>query len=554
VAFRGRHTRSHPQLPLATPETDPEVVLRKGKASEEEAPTAEPGNLPSPSVGTPFSPPQFLIRPPSGVSRFLNFGSVPTEFSPPGLGLEGEILVTPLSSEVVPWRRPRTAENFPTPIFTAPPLVTVTTPVQRGAPADLSSLAFSLNPLLFPTPLRDSFPVAPSRTPSPPSSPPPNIPMAGENPPMTRMEAIIAARYAPLVLPQPLNALPADGYLKQLPKFTGEGDITAEEHLEAFYRFTDDNVIMHADVWMRIFVHSLQGEARKWFKALPPGSIDGIEALDNAFLRQWGDKKDFMYYMTEFGSLKRKEGESVSDFSKRFNKMYNKIPAEIKPSEASAKITYASAFDPDFCLLLRERRATTLAHMQDAAVEVESNILVVDRLRNTVGRNISRQRPEASSSNSSPLPLQTDETARILKSLSARMDRWELEGKPMYRNPQNADGRGFRRPDNNGPRAFPREQRENDREDQRIQTPLQNNLVTHEGGEEIDEFDHEIHCVEEAPPFPHLTQSAYEKYLMNVQIHELGKGERVGHASNRYNLRSRNKEGDFDSQDQPLII
>jgi hypothetical protein len=107
------------------------------------------------------------------------------------------------------------------------------------------------------------------------------------------------------------------------------------------------------------------------------------------------------------------------------------------------------------------------------------------------------------------------------------MERWELEGKPMYRNPQNADGRGFRRPDNNGPRAFPREQREKDREDQRIQTPLQNNLVTHEGGEEIDEFDPEIHCVEEAPPFPHLTQSAYEKSLMNIQIHELGKGERV---------------------------
>jgi hypothetical protein len=85
---------------------------------------------------------------------------------------------------------------------------------------------------------------------------------------MTRREAIIAARYAPLVLPQPLNALLADGYLKQLPKFIGEGDITAEEHLEAFYRFTDDNAIMHADVWMRIFVHSLQGEDRKWFKAV----------------------------------------------------------------------------------------------------------------------------------------------------------------------------------------------------------------------------------------------------------------------------------------------
>jgi hypothetical protein len=85
-----------------------------------------------------------------------------------------------------------------------------------------------------------------------------------------------------------------------------------------------------------------------------------------------------MYYMTDFGSLKRKEGESIFDLSKRFNKMYNNIPTEINPSEASAKITYASAFDPDFYLLLRERRATTLDHMQVAAMEVESNILVFD--------------------------------------------------------------------------------------------------------------------------------------------------------------------------------
>jgi hypothetical protein len=388
MSFRGRHTWSHPQLPLATPETNPEVVLRKGKTPEEEASTTETGNLPSPSVRTPFSPPQFLNRHPSEVFHFLNFGSVPADFSPPGLGFEGEILVTPLSSEVVPWRRPGTTEDFPT-------------PAKRGFPVDLSSLAFSLDPLLFPTPIRGSFPAVPSQAPSPPRSPPPNIPMASVNPPMTKMEAIIAARYAPLVLPHPLNALPTDGYLKQLPKFTGEGDVTTDEHLEAFYSFIDDNVIMHVDVWMRIFVHSLQGEARKWFKALPPRSIDGIKALDSTFLRQWGDKKDFMYYMIEFGSLKRKEGESVSEFSKRFNKMYNRIPAEIKPSEASAKITYSGAFDPDFCLLLRERRAAMLAHMQDAAVEVESNILAVNRLRNVGDRNM----PKNSLKLPHPVPL-----------------------------------------------------------------------------------------------------------------------------------------------------
>ena len=85
-----------------------------------------------------------------------------------------------------------------------------------------------------------------------------------------------------------------------------------------------------------------------------------------------------MYYMTKFGSLKTKEGESVSDFFKRFNKMYNKIPTVIKPSKNSTKITYANIFYPYFCLLLMERRATTLAHMQDAAMEVEYNILVID--------------------------------------------------------------------------------------------------------------------------------------------------------------------------------
>jgi hypothetical protein len=131
--------------------------------------------------------------------------------------------------------------------------------------------------------------------------------------------------------------------------------------------------------------------------------------------------------------LKRKEGEFVSDFSKRFNKMYNKIPAEIKPSKASARITYSSAFDPDLCLLLRERRAAILAHMQDVVVEVESNILAVNRLRNVGDRNTSKSRPEAPSSSSSPLPHQTDETAREIKSLAAKMERWKLEGKSMYK-------------------------------------------------------------------------------------------------------------------------
>ena len=65
-----------------------------------------------------------------------------------------------------------------------------------------------------------------------------------------------------------------------------------------------------------IFFQSLDGEVRKWFRELPPNSIDGIDTLEEVFMRQWGDTKDYLYYITEFGSLKRKKDEAMGYFSK----------------------------------------------------------------------------------------------------------------------------------------------------------------------------------------------------------------------------------------------
>jgi hypothetical protein len=45
-------------------------------------------------------------------------------------------------------------------------------------------------------------------------------------PPPPRVFTKVAARYAPLVIPAPLHNLP-ENYIKNLPKFTGEGDLTA---------------------------------------------------------------------------------------------------------------------------------------------------------------------------------------------------------------------------------------------------------------------------------------------------------------------------------------
>jgi len=77
----------------------------------------------------------------------------------------------------------------------------------------------------------------------------------------------------------------------------------------------------------------------------------------------------------------------VSDFTKIFDKIYTEILDEIKLTETFAKINFTNAFDAEFSLLLRERRSTTLSSMQEATIEVESNIIAVEILKNKYNRD-----------------------------------------------------------------------------------------------------------------------------------------------------------------------
>jgi hypothetical protein len=116
--------------------------------------------------------------------------------------------------------------------------------------------------------------------------------------------------------------------------------------------------------------------------------------------------------------------------------MYKKILDEIKPTETIEKISYVSAFDSKFCLLLRERRSPSLVHMKYVALEVESNIVASDRLMGNSDRDRRKNRAEASNSDSSVVHSQVDELTKLIKSLSSEID------KLKYRNDQNHDNRG----------------------------------------------------------------------------------------------------------------
>jgi len=99
------------------------------------------------------------------------------------------------------------------------------------------------------------------------------------------------------------------------------------------------------------------------------------------------------------------------------------------------------------------------------------------------------------------------------------------------------------------PQVLQRDPRNRDRDDQKVQAPLQNNLVSNEEGED-EETDPKIHCLGESSSSPHVTQSLYEESLMDSQLNELSKGEKINDNPNRYNLRSKKKEGKNDTFDQ----
>ena len=68
------------------------------------------------------------------------------------------------------------------------------------------------------------------------------------------MDAIIATRYEPLVLPHKLNAFLVVDYFNYFLGFNGEGEVKVEEHLKTFYSFADKHNVEHAYVWIGFFV------------------------------------------------------------------------------------------------------------------------------------------------------------------------------------------------------------------------------------------------------------------------------------------------------------
>jgi hypothetical protein len=586
VAPKRAHTRANPEGPLTTSVPDPEKIISKGKALQRQASgSASAIDSGIPTDTHPSISKKSLVESPAETqnSQEIKNSSQVSKVEEPSFSsnITDSVLEIDISSHPKEFNTEssKQKENSSSSSFDSSPIKTskgvlythTNLPVLEDILHDLSSkgeenLALLLGQFYkasYFSSISENSAQGEVRQPfysnsgnsSPPSSPTSSSSVSTTKTvmaaPLTRMEQILANRYAPLVLPNPLSAMPTGDYQKYMPKFTGAGEYTAEEHIEAFYAYAENINISEEDVWTRVFVQSLDGQARKWFKELPANSITGIEQLDEVFLKHWGERRDLLYYISEFGNLKREDGESVSDFIKRFNKMFGKIPAEIKPSDASAKITFSAAFDSEFCLILRERRSATLALMQDAALEVESNITTSQKLKGRAEKK--KSVVESSSSSNSKM----EKMAKMLDSLTSEMSKLKVQNQQPARAkepnafaPRNPNAFPYRR---NNPQTQILQRDRNSNEDQRIKVPLQNVVMDDDNGDDQQDEEGDIHCVGEETGSSYLTQQDYEESLMTEQTEDdlLGDGIFTAEDKNRYNLRSKSNAAPTDASASP---
>jgi hypothetical protein len=101
------------------------------------------------------------------------------------------------------------------------------------------------------------------------------------------MEAILARRFAPFYFSDipgfPNNVPTVDEWGDYLPRFKGDDHDHPAQHLINFHQYMDQLDIHHEDVLLKMFMYSLEGDARQWYRSLPISSISSLKDFHVVF-------------------------------------------------------------------------------------------------------------------------------------------------------------------------------------------------------------------------------------------------------------------------------
>ncbi|KAH9324610.1 hypothetical protein KI387_004788 [Taxus chinensis] len=219
------------------------------------------------------------------------------------------------------------------------------------------------------------------------------------------------------------NVVPQD-VINRMPKFQGNNAITIDQHLNIFVNMMEDFEIKFEDVYIKLFIHTLEEDAQDQFKYLLDNSIDSWKKMKNAFILQYGDKKYPRFLLSEFEIIKNNPNEFVHDFNTRFNKTLNRLTVIQRPSDVSCLIKYSDSFDKKAAYYLRDKNPGTLRQAFTMVLLIENNIKEVGKPPKREGiKLINQEKPQ--SSNYVDLEEVVKNLARAIKEISYKLARAE---------------------------------------------------------------------------------------------------------------------------------
>jgi hypothetical protein len=101
------------------------------------------------------------------------------------------------------------------------------------------------------------------------------------------MKAILARRFSPLdflaIEDYPHTVPLINEWQDLLPKFYEGKDGSPVEHVHEFHALMQHLDIHHEDILMKMFMYSLEGNVRQWYRTLPASSISSLKDFHDVF-------------------------------------------------------------------------------------------------------------------------------------------------------------------------------------------------------------------------------------------------------------------------------
>jgi hypothetical protein len=165
-------------------------------------------------------------------------------------------------------------------------------------------------------------------------------------------------------------ALPK-GATEVLPKFSGDGKISIDDHLSAFHSTCVVISVLTEEVVVRLFVQTLIDAATDWFNHLPQYSITSWDDMKNAFKSRFKIPKNECTLFSQLSQMKKDMHEPMREFVAKFNRLVQRISTASRPSAENQKSFFINVVPLDISFHLIKDSYSDVAATQRLAIQLE---------------------------------------------------------------------------------------------------------------------------------------------------------------------------------------